>query len=64
MLYIKCINIYIWTYGHTKDRALPSISILSYFTFILYFDLFNYNKQHSFVSSSIFLRTLKYPCSL
>ena len=66
MLYIKCtyIYIYICTYGHTKDRALPPISVLYYFTLILYFDIFNYNKQHGFVSSSIFLRTLKYPCSL
>ena len=64
MLYTKCIYIYICTDGHTKDRALPSISILYYFTFILYFDIFNYNKQRSFVSSSIFLGTLKYPCSL
>ena len=64
MLYAKCIYMYICTYGHTKDRAIPPISILYFFTLILYFDIFNYNKQHSFVSSSIFLRTLKYPCSL
>ena len=66
MLYIKYIYIFIYIYiyvciyGHTKDRALPSISILYYFTLTLYFDIFNYNKQLSFVSSSIFLRILKY----
>ena len=66
MLYIIYIYIYIYicTYGHVKDRALPAISILYHFTLILYFDIFNFNKQHSFVSSSFFLRTLKYPCSL
>ena len=36
-----CVPMHICTYGHTKDRALPPISILYYFTLILYFDIFD-----------------------
>ena len=55
---------YISTYKGTKDILLRLIPILYYFTLILYFDIFNYSKQQSFISASIFLRTLKYLCSL
>ena len=66
MLHIKCLYIYICIYGYTKDRALPLFPfyIILDLYLIYIFNIFSYYKQQSFVSSSIFLRILKYLCFL
>ena len=56
------IYMHVCIYGNTKDRVLPLFMfyiILHLYYTILYFDIFNYSKQESFISSSDFLRTLK-----
>ena len=68
ILHMKCLYIYTYVYmGIQRTELFPYFHFIIFYIYILYiyiFNIFSYYKQQSFVSSNIFLRTLKYLCFL